>query len=99
MRYSKQSVEGTLRKKDGFDSFVKCMGRGYLFFRIEKSHVFIFREDVGVSYYFAHPILDVQEAMNINEFMKYAIPFLSELVEKNRRDNLLYNPASKQWIK
>lgn len=82
-------VERKLRSVSGLDSFLSGVGRGYLFLTFGTMRVAVFREDIGVSYYYLHPISDVKEAVNVNEFMRIAVPYLGNILEQNRKSALL----------
>ena len=72
------------------DSFLSRR-KGYLFLTIEKTRVVILREDIGVSYYYLYPISDIADAMRVNDFMHYAIPFLNKKLSDGD-SGYLYNP-------
>lgn len=90
--WTRVNVLRKLKATPGFDSFISLDGRGYLPIQIGKTHVFIFREDVGVSYYFKYPIVSVDDAAYVGDFMIHAINYLNQEIERNRRDRLLYKP-------
>lgn len=92
MKWTQKTVERKLQSVSGLDSFLSGVGRGYLFLEFGRTRVAVFREDIGVSYYYLYPILDISEAVNVNEFMRIAIPYLSNKLEENRKAVLLYKP-------
>ena len=95
MEWSFKTVEKKLKSSIGLNSFLSGTGQGYLFLSFGRSRVVLFREDIGVSYYFLYPIIDVNDAANINEFMRIAIPYLNHYLEENREKNVLYKPQKK----
>ena len=93
-KWTEKNVLCKLKSTPGIDAFLELDGRGYLPIRIGKTSIFIFRESVGVSYYFQYPIESVEEAINVCDFMRHATPYLNQVIEQKRHENLLYKPQN-----
>lgn len=87
-KWTQSSVERKLQQSAGFDSFV-TLKRGYLPIRIAKTDLFIFREEIGVSYFFRYPIMSIEDVKEVNEFMFYAFPYLTNELRKAETKYLL----------
>ena len=88
VKWTQLSVERKLLQTTGFDSFLS-LKRGYLPVRIGKTEIFIFREEIGISYYYRYPIFSVEEAQHVNDFMSFAFPILSEKLEQSEKEYLM----------
>ena len=86
-KWTQLSVERKLRQTTGFDSFLS-LKRGYLPVRIGKTDIFIFREEIGISYYYPYPIFSVEDAIQVNDFMSFAFPFLCRNIEQSEKKYL-----------
>ena len=49
----------------------------------------IFKESVGVSYYYRFPYDEKYNYSDVADFMHWAVPVISELVEKRRMEKLM----------
>lgn len=92
MSWTQRTVESKLISNPEFQSFISRK-KGYLLLTIGRTRVVILREEVGVSYFFLYPInyQNIADAIRVNEFMHFAIPFLNKELEKSEGD-YLYNP-------
>lgn len=52
------------------------------------THICIFKEDVGVSYYYKLPWNKNIDYTIVSDFMKFAIPIISKMIEEERNKNL-----------
>lgn len=80
---NKQEIENYIKKHEAFQAFVK-EGCGFIDCIISNVHVRIYKEEVGCQFYYK--IKDTENAnyKEVVEFMEYAIPTLSRLIEEER---------------
>ena len=97
VKWTQKAVEERLKKTKGYDSFIS-LSKGYLPIRINGVDIFIFREDIGVSYYYCRPILDCEKAKSVNDFMLLAMPFLKEALERMDANRHLHDPAHESFV-
>ena len=62
---------------------------GALSFCIADVPVYIFKEDIGCSYFYRIPYRASANYADLIDFMRYAIPYLSKKLEERRDENLL----------
>ena len=51
--------------------------------------IYIFKEDMGCSYYYRIPYKEGANYADLIDFMKHAIPYLSKKLEEKRSEDLL----------
>lgn len=90
MNWTQKKVEQKLLSNRDLNSFLSRQ-KGYLLLTVKGTRVVILREDVGVSYYFLYPIINLSDAIVVNDFMLYAIPYLNSKLEDGEND-YLYTP-------
>ncbi len=83
-------LEYYIRSNPDFVDFVKGK-TGHMDFLINKVPVCIYREDIGVSFYYRLPYNASFDYGGVVDFMKQAIPVISRIVEDERIKNL-YGP-------
>lgn len=97
VKWTQKAVEKRLKQTKGYDSFIS-LSKGYLPIKINGISIIIFREDVGVSYYYCFPILDFEKAKSVNDFMLLAKPFLKDTLTRMDTNCHLHNPAPKTFV-
>ena len=95
-KWTQKAVEGRLKSAKGYESFIS-LAKGYRPVKISGTDIFIFREEVGVSYYYCRPILDCEKAKEVNDFMILAKSFLNGILA-DKNDSHMYKPAPKVII-
>lgn len=80
---NRYEVEKLIDQSSSFEDFI-CNQHGKLEFQIEGIPIGIYKEEVGVRIYYQLPYDANYDYMVVCDFMKYAIPFLTSLIEKKK---------------
>lgn len=83
----KEIIRRLINRNDSLKDFINGT-YGYINYCVSGVPVCIFKEDVGVSLYYKLPYNPNFDYEKVVEFMKYAIPILSEMLEEERAKNL-----------
>lgn len=84
---NKIEVENIIRQSSSFEDFVNNQS-GKMEFQINNVPIYIWKENVGAKMYYQLPYNADYDYYAVSDFMRFAIPFLSDLVEKRRQENL-----------
>lgn len=85
---TKEEIKTMIENNEGFQGFLNG-DKASMSFNIDGVVVFIFKEDVGTSYYYKFPWYEGAKYNSASSFMRQAIPILSKMLEDRRLDNLL----------
>lgn len=82
-----KEIESMILKSDQLGAFVQG-DLGYIKYTVGDIPVIIFKEDIGGSFYYKLPYNKAYDYNKVLEFMKTAIPFISKLIEEERKKKL-----------
>lgn len=84
---NKEEVKRMIESSENLSDFLEnnC---GCVDINVYGTSVKIFKAEIGVEYYYRCPYSSRADYAAIGEFMRYAIPILSALVEKEREKRL-----------
>lgn len=84
---NKQDIESIIKNNEFVQDFLD--GKEHpLICRVEGVPIAIYKEGIGASYFYKLPWDERIDYSKVTDFMKYAIPIISELVEKRRDEKL-----------
>lgn len=85
---TQSEIKTMIENNESFQEFINGE-KASMSFNISGVPVFIFKEDIGTSYYYKLPWYKGAKYVSVTNFMKQAIPLLSKMLEKKRSDKLI----------
>lgn len=82
---NKLEVKKQIESSDLFNDFISN-SNGKLDVTVMGVPIRIYKEEVGASYYYLFPYDEKYNYSDVADFMQLAIPVISELIEKRRKE-------------
>lgn len=90
---TKNEISVLIKTSPKLNDFINAP-KGYIDFKVSNVPVYIFKEDIGVNYYYKFPYNEHFNYKDVVSFMKYAIPILSKILEEKRKQDRRVEPAT-----